>query len=193
MRAIRATVVMAAAVVPALAAAGAARASVFAVLDSKPDVVTVLDPAAIQTVGQTAVRRAWSVSVKKVLTEGGPPQPGYVRTLNEYDCVARRVRWRTFQVYSRFGDLVMKQDNRDDDWNPTPDAGEGAAAMKAVCDGSVGGAVIAANSVSQLVLNLMQAWDAPAPLRPLLIVDPPAKAKAAAKARPKAKAHKARS
>jgi len=192
MRSIRAAIVMAAAA-SALSAADAARASVFAVLDSKPDVVTVLDPAAIQTVGQTPVRRAWSVSVKKVLTEGGPKQPGYVRTLNEYDCVARQVRWRTFQVYSRFGDLVMKQDNLDDDWNPTPDAGEGAAAMKAVCDGSVGGAVISASSVSQLVLNLMQAWDEQAPLPPAQIPAPSAKAKAAAKAKPKAKAHKARS
>src|SRR5690349_6855879 len=129
MRANHAAIILSTAAAAALAAAGPARASVFAVLDSKPDVVTVLDPGAIQTVGQTAVRRAWSVSVKKVLTEGGPQQPGYVRTLNEYDCVARQVRWRTFQVYSRFGDLVMKQDNHDDDWNPAPDEGEGAAAM----------------------------------------------------------------
>jgi hypothetical protein len=174
----------------ALVAAGAAHASVFAILESRPDVVTVLDPAAIQTVGQSAVRRAWSISVKKVLTEGGPQQPGYVRTLNEYDCVARQVRWRTFQVYSRFGDLVMKQDNRDDDWNPAPDEGQGAAAMKAVCDGSVGGAVISANTVSQLVLSLMQAWDEQAPLPPAQIPDPP-KGKAPAKS--KAKARKARS
>lgn len=192
MRARKSAIILACAFASALAAAQAARASVFAVLDSKPDVVTVLDPGAIQTVGQTAVRRAWSVSVKKVLTEGGPQQPGYVRTLNEYDCVARQVRWRTFQVYSRFGDLVMKKDNRDDDWNPAPDEGEGAAAMKAVCDGSVGGAVIAANSVSQLVLNLMQAWDEPAPLPPAQIPDPPPKAKPAA-AKSKPKAHKARS
>jgi hypothetical protein len=170
------------AVVTIVAPAGA-RAAVFAVLQSTPDVVTVLDPAAIQTVGQTAVRRAWSVSVKKVLTEGGPQQPGYVRTLNEYDCVARQLRWRTFQVYSRFGDLVMKQDNRDDVWSPAPDAGESAAAMKTVCDGSVGGAVIAAGSVSQLVLTLMQAWDVQAPLPPPQVIEPPPKKKPGAKAK----------
>jgi hypothetical protein len=173
----------------AIALPCAAHAAVFAVLDSRPDVVTVLDPAAIQTVGQTAVRRAWSVSVKKVLTTGGPQQPGYVRTLNEYDCVARKIRWRTFQVYSRFGDQVMKQDNRDDDWNPAPDEGEGAAAMRAVCDGSVGGSVISAGSVSQLVLNLMQAWDEQAPLPPLQTAQPPAKRKPPARA----KTRKARS
>jgi hypothetical protein len=188
MGATRAAIILAGACAAALAAAGAARASVFAVLDSRPDAVTVLDPAAIQTVGQTPVRRAWSISVKRVLTEGGPKQPGYVRTLNEYDCVARQVRWRTFQVYSRFGDLMMKQDNRDDDWNPAPDEGEGAAAMKTVCDGSVGGAVISANTVSQLVLSLMQAWDEQAPLPPAQIPDPP-KGKAA---KPKPKAHKGR-
>jgi hypothetical protein len=171
-------------------AAGPTRAAVFAVLSSSPDVVTVLDPASIQTIGQTPVRRAWSVSVKRVLTEGGPQQPGYVRTLNEYDCVARQIRWRTFQVYSRFGDLVMKQDNRDDVWSPTPDAGEGAAAMRAVCDGSVGGSVIAANSVSSLVLSLMKSWDAQEPLPPAQIPDPPPKAKSAAKKKP---AHKAKS
>jgi hypothetical protein len=165
-----------------------AQAAVFAVLESKPDVVTVLDPAGITTVGQTAVRRAWSVSIKKVLTSGGPQQPGYVRTLNEYDCVARQIRWRTFQVYSRFGDQIMKQDNRDDDWNPAPDEGEGAAAMKAVCDGSVGGSVISANSVGQLVLTLMQAWDQQAPMPPAQVVDAPAKKTTAAKA----KRHKAR-
>jgi hypothetical protein len=166
----------------------AARAAVFAVLQSSPDVVTVLDPTSIQTIGQSAVRRAWSVSVKRVLTEGGPQQPGYVRTLNEYDCVARTLRWRTFQVYSRFGDLVMKQDNRDDVWNPTPDEGEGAVAMKAVCEGSVGGSVISANTVSQLVLTLMQAWDAQAPLPPAQIpADPPPKKK---KPPAKAKTHK---
>ena len=152
----RSATILAGAAVGLLACAGAAHASIFAVLQSSPDVVTVLDPAGIKTIGQTAVRQAWSVSVKRVLTEGGPQQPGYVRTLNEYDCVARQIRWRTFQVYTRFGDLVMKQDNRDDDWNPTPDEGEGAAAMKAVCEGSVGGSVISANSVSQLVLTLMQ-------------------------------------
>jgi len=168
-------------------AAGAAHATVFAVLVSKPDVVTVMDPSAIQTVGQTPVRRAWSVSVKRVLTEGGPQQPGYVRTLNEYDCVARQIRWRTFQVYSRFGDLVMKQDNRDEDWSPAPDEGEGAAAIGVVCQGVVGGA-ISAGTVSQLVLTLMQAWDEQAPLPPAQIPDPPPKT--AAKKKPD---HKARS
>ncbi len=175
---------IAVAAVAMLALPAAARATVFAVLEQKPDVVTVLDTSAIQTVGQSAIRRAWSVSVKKVLTSGGPQQPGYVRTLNEYDCVGRRIRWRTFQVYSRFGDTVMKQDNRDEEWNPTPDAGEGARAMQAVCDGGVGTGAISASSVSQLVLTLMQAWDEQAPLPPAQIPEkPPKKTPAPAKAK----------
>ncbi|MGZ3378440.1 MAG: hypothetical protein ACXU8S_17735, partial [Phenylobacterium sp.] len=96
-----------AATAAALGAPGWANATVFAVVDSTPDAVTVLDPNAVETIGQTAVRRAWSVSVKRVLASGGPQQPGYVRTLNEYNCVSHQLRWRTFQVYSRFGDLVI--------------------------------------------------------------------------------------
>lgn len=163
-----------AAAVAAWACAWPAEAATYAVLESSPDAITVLNPTAIQTEGPTAVRKAWSVSVKRVLTSGGPKQPGYVGTLNEYNCGDRRIRWRTFQVYSRFGDLMMQQDNRDDSWNPAPDAGEDAVAMRVVCAGSSGRSVIAADSVSQLVLTLMQSWDAEAALPPLQTADPPA-------------------
>ena len=149
-----------------LAAASAARATVYSVLQSTNDVVTVLDPAAIETVGASAVRRGWSVSIKRSLASGGPHQPGYIRTLNEYDCIGRRIRWKTFQVYSRFGEQVMKKDNTDVEWNPAPDLGEGGRAMKVVCDGATGGAVVAAPSVSKLVIGLMQAWDEQSPLPP---------------------------
>jgi hypothetical protein len=178
--------------VGAILCVGAAHAAVYSVLQSAPDVVTVLDPAAIETVGATAVRRAWSVSVKRSLTTGGPQQPGYVRTLNEYDCVGRRIRWKTFQVYSRFGESVMKKDNADDEWNPTPEQGEGARAVKVVCDGETGGSVVAAQSVSKLVITLMQTWDEAAPLPPLQKVEPMRDAKlkkkvAAHSAKPAAK------
>ena len=172
----------------ACALAGAAQASAFFVLDSTPDAVSVLDPAAAQTIGETAVRKAWTVTVKRVLTTGGPQQPGYVLTENEYDCAARQLRWRSFKVYSRFGDLVMTQANPDDAWTPPPRVGESAVAMRVVCDKRTGWSVISANSVSQLVLTLMQSWDAEAPMPPPQIADTPAR-KPAAKARP----HKARS
>jgi hypothetical protein len=171
----------------AVGAAGA-RAAVYSVLQSTPDVVTVLDSAAIEAVGTTAVRRGWSVSVKRSLTSGGPQQPGYVRTLNEYDCVGRRIRWKTFQVYSRFGETVMKKDNADGEWNPAPDEGEGGRAIRVVCDGETGGSVVAAQSVSKLVITLMQNWDEAAPLPPLQKVEP----LPASKLKKKAAAHPAK-
>ncbi len=178
----------------AVSATGAG-AAVYSVLQSTPDAVTVLDPAAIETVGATAVRRAWSVSVKRSLTTGGPQQPGYVRTLNEYDCVGRRIRWKTFQVFSRFGESVMKKDNADDEWNPAPDEGEGGRAVKVVCDGETGGSVVAAQSVSKLVITLMQTWDEAAPLPPLQKVAPAPGAKLKkpeAKLKTKVAAHRAK-
>ena len=39
------------------------------------------------------------------------PQPGYVRTLNEYDCQQRRMRWKSVAAYSRFGAQLLKKDN----------------------------------------------------------------------------------
>lgn len=156
-----------------LLAAPHASAAVFAVVRSEPDVVTVIDPRAVEAIGATAVRRAWNVSVQRNLVSGGPQQPGYVRTLNEYDCLEHRVRWKSFFVYSRFGALVMHKDNDDDAWNPAPDAGEAGMALRVVCEGGDGAAAIAAQSVSQLVISLMQAWDEATPLPPLQKVDPP--------------------
>jgi hypothetical protein len=159
-------------------AAPAARAAVFIVLTSTPDAVSLLDPATIQTLGPETTRRVWSVNVKRTLTSGGPPLPGYVRTLNDYDCVSRQVRWRTFQVYSRFGDLVMKQDNRAPEWTPTADL-EGAAGLRVVCDHAAGASVVSGSSMAELVLSLMQGWD-PQPSAP--VADPPPAKKKAKKA-----------
>ena len=162
----------------ALAAPAAAQAAVFVVLSSAPDTVSLLDPATIQTLGPDTLRRAWSVSVKKALASGGPPQPGYVRTLNDYDCLTRQVRWRTFQVYSRYGDLVMTQDNHAPDWTPTSDL-EGVAGLRVVCDHAAGASVVSGPSMAQLVLSLMQGWDPQTPP-----ADPPSRTtKAVAKKR----------
>jgi len=181
----RLPLILACAAAAAVVAPAAARAEVFVVLASTPDAVTLVDPATIQTLGPETVRRAWSVSVKRSLASGGPPQPGYIRTLNDYDCATRQVRWRTFQVYSRFGDLVMKQDNRAPDWTPTTDM-EGAAGLRVVCDHAAGASVVSGSSMAQLVLSLMQGWDPqPTPADP-----PPPKKKATRKKPPP---HKVRS
>ena len=156
----------------ALAAAPAAQASVYAVISSSPDVVTVIDPKASELVGgQAGVRRTWAVSVKRTLVSGGPQQPGYVRMLNEYDCAQRKIRWRSFDVYSRFGAPVMHKDNDDGAWAPATD-GEGELGLRVVCDAEAGRSAIAAPSVTHVVLGLMQAWDADAALPPLQAVAP---------------------
>jgi len=108
-----------------------------------------------------------------VLVSGGPQQPGYVRTLSDYDCAGRKVRWKSFYVYSRFGDLVMRQDNPAPAWQGS-DADPG---LRTVCGDIRGGSAVSASSIGQLVLSLMQAWDEAAPLPPLQPVTPPAPAR----------------
>lgn len=172
-----------------------AAAAIFSVVQTAPDEITVLDPAAIETIpGALEQRRSWSVSIKKNLVTGGPPQPGYVRTLNEYDCITRRVRWRSFDVYSRFGGLIMHKDNADQTWQGS----DADAGLRTVCDRQGDGSVVAAGSMTQLVVNLMSNWDEAAPLPPLQPYVPakgakpppgktPSKAKLPTGAKPKAK------
>lgn len=155
--------------------ATSAGASTYAVISSTPDVVTVIDPKASEAV-EGAVRRTWAVSVKRTLVSGGPQQPGYVRMLNDYDCVRRKVRWRSFDVYSRFGAPVMHKDNDDASWSPAEE-GDAGVGLRVVCAADAGRSAIAAASVSQVVLGLMQAWDAAAPMPPLQTAEP-ARAKA---------------
>ena len=118
-----------------LATAPASQAAVFAMVRAEPDTITVMDPAAVEAVpGAGNLRRAYSVTVQKTLVSDGPQQPGYVRTLNEYDCAARMIRWKSFSVYSRFGDLVIHKDNADQTWSPTPPGSEAEASTRLVCD-----------------------------------------------------------
>ena len=156
-----------------LATAPASQAAVFAMVRAEPDTITVMDPAAVEPVpGADNLRRAYSITVQKTLVSEGPQQPGYVRTLNEYDCAARMVRWKSFSVYSRFGDLVIHKDNADQTWSPTPPGSEAEASTRLVCDHANKWSAVAATSLSQLVISLMQAWDEAAPLPPLQPVKP---------------------
>ncbi|HEY0435132.1 MAG TPA: surface-adhesin E family protein [Phenylobacterium sp.] len=172
----------------ALAAASGARATVFAVIRQTPNEVVVMDTTAVETTAE-GMRRAWNVSVQKTLGAGGPPQPGYIRTLNEYDCAERRMRWRSLAIYSRFGAQLVKKDNPDTGWNPAADGGEADAGLRVVCDGVAGGSVVSAPSVSKLVIGLMQVWDeaqAP-PLPPAAEPEPPPPAKSGKAAKPSRK------
>ena len=171
-------------VVGCMGQAPGAAAATFDVVRSGDGVVTLLDPAAIETVGQSQVRRAWSVSVQKNLVSDGPPQPGYVRTLNDYDCLQWKIRWRSFSVYSRFGALVLHKDNADPAWAPVEGNIEAMSAARIVCDGKAGEDVYAAPSIGRLVIGLMQAWDAAAPLPPLQPAPPPAKTAPHRRSRP---------
>ena len=160
--------------------AWSAQAATYAIIPSGPDAMAVIDPSAAERVeGQPSVRRAWNVTVKRTLVAEGPAQPGYVRMQSDYDCAERRIHWRTFSVYSRFGALVMQKDNDDEAWTPAPDGSEGAASLRVVCHDDPGRSAIAAKSIGQVVIGLMQAWDAEAPLPPLQTAEPVPKPKPA--------------
>lgn len=165
-----------------IACVPAAHATVFAVIRSTDNEVVLLDPSGVETV-VGSIKRAWNVSVRKSLGAGGPQQPGYVRTLNEYDCLERRMRWRSLAIYSRFGAQVLTRENPDTAWNPSTDGGEADAGLRVVCDGVAWGSVVSAPSVSKLVISLMQAWDEAAPLPPLQTADPLPAAKGKGKAK----------
>ena len=131
----------------------------FFVIRRTEEAWTVMDPNTIERIDGGPVRRTYSVTVRRNLLNGGPPQPGYVRTLNDYDCDARRFRWRTFTIYNRFGAVVMKQDNADPTFGPPDRGSEEDTSLGVVCDGAGGGSVVAAPSLGMLVIGLMQAWD----------------------------------
>ena len=169
--------------------AGAAEARSFYVIQSGPDAWTVMDPDGIERIGEAgAVRKAWVVRVQRNILTGNPPTPGYVRTLTEYNCVEQRTRWREFSAFSRSGALLVSKVNPNPEWGPAEEASDTSAAHSVVCEGGGGGAIVSADSVAKVVINLMGSWDPPpAPLAPFT---PPVKTpapKPAAKATPPAK------
>lgn len=166
-----------------LALAPKAWAGAYAIVRSQPDTITVMDPAGVEPVpGNDRLRQAWSVSVQRNLVSGGAPQPGYVRTLSQYDCAGRTVRWKSFAAFSRFGAPLMSQENKDDGWKPVAANSEEDAAIRLVCDRQNRWAAVSAQSLSQLVLSLMQAWD-PQPAAPPDPAPPPAAVKGPAKSK----------
>jgi len=160
-----------------LLAAGAAEARVFYITQSGRDAWTVMDAEGIERTPGSPVRKAWAVRVQRNILSGDPPQPGYVRTLTEYDCDAQRTRWREFTAFSRSGGLLVSKVNPQPEWGPANEASDTYAAYRVVCEGVGGGSVVAADSVAKVVINLMSSWDPPpepfAPITPA--VAPPAK------------------
>jgi hypothetical protein len=136
-----------------------APSAVFYVIRRTEEAWTVMDPAAVERTVGSPVARAYSVTVRRNLLNGGPPQPGYVRTLVEYDCGAHATRWRAFTIYNRFGAVVVKQDNTDTAFHPLERGSEEETTFRVICEAGGGGSVVAAPSLAQLVIGLMQAWD----------------------------------
>lgn len=156
----------------------------FYVLQAGPDAWTVLDPDAIEKTPGSQVRKAWSVRVQRNILSGDPPQPGYVRTLMEYDCETERTRWREFSAFSRAGGLLVKKVNPTPDWGSAIDAYDTYVGYRIICEGIGGGSVVSADSVAKIVINLMGSWDPPlgvfAPIAPVTPLPKTPTAKAAA-------------
>jgi hypothetical protein len=170
----------------ALTAAGAA-ARPYYIVQAGPDAWTVMDPQGIERDG--AIRKAWAVHVQRNILSGNPPQPGYVRTLTEYDCDAERTRWREVFAFSRSGAQLAHTVNATPDWGPATDDSDVYAAYRVVCEGVGGGAVVSADSVAKVVIGLMGSWDAQAtPAAPAVAPVPakPGSPKVKAAAPPKA-------
>jgi len=164
---VRASFAIAAAVLAASAVAGAAQARIYYVIQSGADSWTVMDPDGVERVGD--VRKAWEVRVQRNILSGTPAQPGYVRTLNEYDCAAQRTRWLEFSAFSRSGALLVSKVNPNPEWGPADEASDTLAGFRVICEGGGGGSVVSADSVAKVVIRLMGSWDPPAtPLAPVL-------------------------
>ena len=154
----------------------------------------VIDPLTAESQPGGVVRRMWTVVVQRSIVAGGPPQPGYVRTQTDYDCLNKQLHWRTFSAYSRSGALLVTRDNPNPAWTDATSAPDLYAAFRIACEGAANSAV-SAESIGRLVITLMASWDPPetqvAAQQPLLpapgakpAATPPAKGAATAKPPP---------
>ena len=192
-RSSRARACLPAAILSVALFAQAAEAKSFFLAPASRDSWLVIDPLTAESQPGGVVRRMWSVTVQRSIVQGGPPQPGYVRTQTDYDCLNKQVHWRTFSAYSRSGALLVTRNNANPAWTEATSAPDIYAAFRVACDGAMGTAV-AAESIGRLVIALMASWDPPeaaaAAQQPLLPAPgakgaaPAAKAAAPAKAAP---------
>lgn len=155
----------------ALTAAGAA-ARPFDIVRSGPDAWTVVDPQGVE--GDGAIRKAWVVRVQRNILGGDPPEPGYLRTLGEYDCGAGQARWREVFVFSRSGQQLAHTVNAAQDWKPAREDVETYGAYRIVCAAGDGDSVVAADSMARVVVALMASWNpSPMPAAPDAKAGPP--------------------
>jgi hypothetical protein len=161
--------------------ATAAEARIFVVLRSPVEGWTLYDPAAVEDRPGGVVRRVSTITVRRAIMDDGPEQPGYVRTLADYDCVQRQVRWQLVDAFARDGSLLVTQRNTAEGWRAVAADGETQAIYDALCTGAAPRSVMSGESIGSIVSALMSAWDPP-PKPPK-----PAPAKAGPKNAPKKK------
>lgn len=145
----------------ALGAPATASSATYYVVQSSPDAWTVMDPQGIESIPGGVRRKAWSVRVQRNILTGDPPQPGYVRTLSEYDCDQTLSRWREFSAFSRSGATLVSKRNPNPEWGPASEAPDTYSAFKIVCQGEGGASVVSAESLAKVVISLMASWDPP--------------------------------
>jgi hypothetical protein len=121
---------------------------------------TIIDPAAIEPVLNTSVRQMWTVTVQANIMNETPPQPGYVRALNEYDCAAQKSRWRSFTVFSRSGSILLGRENPNGDWVDATPASGAYAEWRVACGYSRGDSALEADGIAKVVIALMRSFDA---------------------------------
>ena len=163
-----------------LAWTGLAEARVFYVMRIT-DAWALIDPTSIETGETASQRRMWTITVQRNIFNETPPQPGYVRTLNEYDCDAQKTRWRSFTAFSRSGVSLMSRENPSLDWVDVTAGSSALVEWRVACGYSTGDSAVAADSVAQVVIALMRAWDPPTPA----VAPPPPVAPKTAALKPK--------
>jgi hypothetical protein len=144
----------------ALLSPPAAFAGTYSIVARTPDSWTVVDPAAAESLAG-GIKRLSSVTVQKSISPRGPPRPGYVKSLSEYDCALRKSRWIQFVLYDRSGAVVISQKNPKPDWSE-PTRGTDAGSTLALLCGQYGGVdlpAVSATSLGGLVLSLFAGWD----------------------------------
>ena len=119
----------------------------------------IIDPGVIEPVLDTPVRRMWTVTVQANIMNETPPQPGYVRALNEYDCSAQKSRWRSFTVFSRSGAILLSRENPAGDWVDATPASGAYGEWRVACGYSRGDSALDADGIAKGVIALMRGFD----------------------------------
>jgi hypothetical protein len=145
----------------AVGAAAPAQARNYLLLRANAEAWTLIDPSTIENVPGGVLRRTWVVTVQRNILNQAPAQPGYVRTLTEYDCGSEQIRWRRLSAFSRTGAALVSEENKFPSWTEAKAKPTSLAELRAVCGRPLGQSAISADSIAAAVIARMQTWDAP--------------------------------